>query len=55
MPTYRICAKEIWDYYIDADSEEEAIQLADENSRWHRYYQKGFELVSIEEVKDAEV
>jgi hypothetical protein len=55
MPTYRIVAKQIWDYYVDADSQEEAIQLADENNRWYKYYQTGFELVSIEEVKDEQL
>ena len=55
MPSYRVKALEAWDYFLDADNEEEAKAMIEDEPYKYRNEFAGATIVFIEEVKDEEV
>ena len=58
MPSYRAKAIEAWDYFVEADNEEEARRKLEEEAYRYRNYMIGVTITFVEEVeeeKDAEV
>ena len=58
MPSYRAKAIEAWDYFVEADNEEEARRKLEEEAHRYRNYMIGVTITFVEEVeeeKDAEV
>jgi len=51
--TYIIEAKERWLYRLEADTLEEAMQLAEEEAYRHKREMRGFEFIRVEEDEDA--
>jgi hypothetical protein len=47
---YRVLAREVWSYSVDAVSEEEAAFLVDNEGYKHKTEMRGFEIEDIEEV-----
>jgi len=58
MPSYRAKAIEAWDYFVEADNEEEARRKLEEEAYRYRNYLIGVTITFVEEVeeeKDAKV
>lgn len=55
MKTYRAKAIEAWDYFVEADNEEEARRKLEEEAYRYRNYMIGVTITFVEEVGDEKV
>jgi len=55
MPSYRAKAIEAWDYFVEADNEEEARRKLEEEAYRYRNYMIGVTITFVEEVGDEKV